>query len=283
MLLRLFSYSLIFKDQNCTVNIKYPFDPLLKHHVFIALGLGIWIFLFLYVTEPMDVNEFGDQEKLIYLPIYGVIAAACYLLFMPLQNLLYRKSGYDWRLKHELIFLICFVVLTMTFARLYYLFVIVADQPNPYSLWYHIKTIFLPALTVTLPIVIINRFAFGKYKEKKLEQQKIEIEGEGQYESVRLLPDDLICIQSADNYVEVFYRDGSELKKTLIRNKLSIISDTFPELLRTHRSFIINPFHFKQWKTDNGKHLLQLSHNIEVPISKTYLDKTKARLNFTTV
>ena len=65
------------------MNIKYPFDPLLKHHVFIAIGLGIWIFLFLYVTEPMDVNEFGEREKLIYLPIYGIIAAACYMLFLP--------------------------------------------------------------------------------------------------------------------------------------------------------------------------------------------------------
>ena len=264
------------------MNIKYPFDPQLKHHVFIAIGLGIWIFLFLYVTEPMDVNEFGDHEKLIYLPIYGIIASACYLLFMPLQNLLYKISGQDWRLKHELLFLGCFVIITMTFARLYYLLVIVADQPNPYSLWYHIKSIFLPALTVTLPIVIINRFAFGKYKEKKLHQQKIEIEGEGQYESLRLLPNDLICIQSADNYIEVFYLDGPKLKKTLIRNKLSVISKSFPELLQTHRSFVVNPFHFKSWQTEKGKHILELSQDIKVPISKTYLIEVKDRLNFTT-
>lgn len=264
------------------MNIKYPFDPLLKHHVFIALGLGIWIFLFLYVTEPMDVNEFGDREKLIYLPIYGIIAAVCYMLFMPLQYLLYRKSGYNWRLKHELLFLLCFVVVTMSFARIYYLLIIVADQPNPYSLWYHIKSIFLPALTVTLPIVIINRFALGKYKEKKLEQRKIEIEGEGQYEGLRLIPNDLICIKSADNYIEIFYLNGPSLKKTLIRNKLAYIANTFPELLRTHRSHIINPFHFKLWKTENGKHLLQLSHDIEVPISKTYLELVKTQLNFTT-
>lgn len=264
------------------MNIKFPFDPLIKHHILIAFGLGLWIFLFLYFTEPMDVNEFGDREKLIYLPVYGLIAAFCYLLFMPLQYYLYTLSHKDWRLKHEIIFLLSFVVLSMAFARLYYLLVIVVDEPNPYPLWYHIKAIFLPALTVTLPIVIIGRYAFGKYKEKKLEQQKITIEGDGNYESLRLMPNELICIQSADNYVEVFYMSGQDLKKTLIRNKLSKIEETFPEFLRTHRSYIVNPFHFQSWKTEKGKHFLSLTHNQIVPISKTYLDMVKDQLNFAT-
>ena len=133
-----------------------------------------------------------------------------------------------------------------------------------------------------LPIVIIGRFAFGKYKEKKLEEQKIEIQGEGNYESLRLQLHDLISIQSSDNYIEVFYLNGNSLKKTLIRNKLSVIDESFPELLRTHRSFIVNPFHFQSWKTEKGKHFLCLSHQLEVPISKTYLDLVKAELNFAT-
>lgn len=264
------------------MNNKYPFDPSFKNHIIIALGLALWIFLFLYFTEPMDVNEFNDTEKLIYLPLYGLIIAICYLCFMPLQNVLFKKSYSDWKLKHELIFLLSFIILSMTFARLFYLFAIVPGEPNPYSLWYHIKSIFLPALTVILPILIIGRFAFGKYKNKKLEEQKIEIQGEGNYESLRLLLNDLICIQSSDNYVEVFYLDGNVLKKSLIRNTLSKVADSFPELLRTHRSFIINPFHFKSWKTEKGKHFLSLAQDIEVPISKTYLEQVKTQLHSTT-
>lgn len=230
----------------------------------------------------MDVNEFGETEKLIYLPLYGLIAAICYLCFMPLQNLLFKKSGYNWRLRHEIIFLLSFVVLAITIARLFYLYVIVLGQPNPYTFWYHTTSVFLPAITVILPILIIGRFAFGKYKEKKLEEQKIEIQGEGNYESLRLQLNDLISIQSSDNYVEVFYLDGTTLKKSLIRNTLSNVSESFPGLLRTHRGFVINPFHFQSWKTEKGKHFLNLSQSIEVPISKTYLDSVKSELNFTT-
>jgi hypothetical protein len=264
------------------VQKKYPFDPSIKHHLIIALGLALWIFIFLYFKEPMDVNEFNDGEKLIYLPLYGLITAISYLCFIPFQNWLYKKYKLQWQRIHEFIFLLVFVVVSMIFTRLLYLYVIVYDEPNPYTLGYHFTSIFLPALTVILPILIIGRFAFGKYKDKKLEEQKIEIQGEGNYESLRLLLNDLICIQSSDNYVEVFYLDGNELKKSLIRNTLLIVADSFPELLRTHRGFIINPFHFKSWKTEKGKQFLQLSQSIEVPISKTYLKDVKAYLLSTT-
>lgn len=157
-----------------------------------------------------------------------------------------------------------------------------ANDRNPYDLWYMLKSIYLPAIITILPIIIIGRYGFGKYKHKKLEAQKIEIKGEGNYEGLRLLLNELISIQSSDNYIEVYYISGNALKKTLIRNKLSVIDEEFSELLRTHRSFLINPFHFQTWKTEKGKHNIILSHNIEVPISKTYLETVKATLNFAT-
>ncbi|WP_452220813.1 LytTR family DNA-binding domain-containing protein [Lacinutrix salivirga] len=264
------------------LNFHYPFDPKLKHHILIAIGIAIWIFMFLYFTEPLDVDELNNQEKLMYLPFYGLIGSLSYLMFIPLQQFLYHKSNGQWLLKHELIFLLCLSVISIILARCYYLYVVVAGQPNPYDLKYMLTSLLLPALAIILPIIIIGRFAFGKYYEKKLEDQKIEISGEGNFENLKLHLNDLICIQSSDNYIEVFYLSGSVLKKSLIRNKLSVIEDTFPELLRTHRSNIINPYHFQSWKTEKGKHLLTLSHTIEAPISKTYLEEVKRVLNFAT-
>lgn len=136
----------------------------------------------------------------------------------------------------------------------------------------------MPALSVILPILVIGRFAFGKYKNKKIEAQKIEIQGEGNNESLRLLLNDLISIQSSDNYVEVIYTNGNMLKKNLLRNKLSVIEAAFPELLRTHRSYIINPFHFKNWNSQKGKHILVLTYNVEIPVSKTYFNSVKDQL-----
>ena len=264
------------------LNKKYPFDPSIKHHIIIAFGLAIWIFVFLFFTEPLDVNEFYDDEKLIYLPLYGLMGAFCYLVFLPIQYLLFKKSDKNWYVKDEILFFTIFILLSIVIARAFYLYVVVFGEPNPYTLWYHLKTILIPAFLTILPIIIFGRFAFGKYKNKKLEAQKIEIKGEGNYEGLRLFLNDVICIQSSDNYVEVFYLSGNELKKSLIRNKLSVVADEIPDFLRTHRSYVINPYHFLQWKTEKGKLSVLLFHHIEVPVSRTYQNDVKSILNSTT-
>ncbi len=262
--------------------MNYPFDPKLKHHIIIGLLLAIWIFVFLYFTEPLDVDEFGDTEKLIYLPGYGIIGGISYLLFLPLQYKILPYKIKKWTIAKEIVFLLTYTIITLTFVRLYYLYVIMDGIPNPYTLGYMLKAILLPAAGTIIPIIIIARFAFGKYFEKQVEDQKIEIKGEGNFEGIRLHLNDLISIQSSDNYIEVLYLSGNELKKTLIRNKLSVIDETFDKLIRTHRSYLINPYHFQQWKTEKGKHFLILNHAIEIPISKTYLSSIKQRFNSTT-
>ena len=262
--------------------LKYPFDPSIKHHIIIGFGLSVWIFLFLYFTEPLDVNELDAIQKLIYLPIYGLICGACYSVFIPFQVFLFKKGKQFWSLSSELLFLFTFTIVSSTLARFYYLYIVVAGQPNPYTLDYYITDILFPAYTIILPILIFGRFAFGKYKEKKIEESKIEIKGVGTYEGLRLLFNDLICIQSSDNYIEVHYYSGKEVKKSLIRNKLSVIADEFPELLRTHRSYIINPYHFQQWKTEKGKLYIELSSSIFVLVSNTYKDEVKSILNSAT-
>jgi len=272
----------VFSIKTKKLNNKYPFDPSIKHHVIIALGLAIWIFVFLFFTEPFDVEVFTESEKLIFLPLYGLLGAFCYLFFLPIQHLLFIKNDKNWFVKTEILFFLIFIIIGIVATRLFYLYVIVPEEKFPHDLSYQLKTVIFPVFATILPIIIFGRFAFGKYKDKKIEEQKIEIQGEGNYESLRLQFNNLICIQSSNNYIEVYHLNGIDLKKTLIRNKLSVIDDSFPELLRTHRSFIINPFHFQSWKSKKGKYVLFLSHNVEVPISKTYLERVKKELNFTT-
>lgn len=73
------------------LNTKYPFDPSLKHHFIIGIGLVVWIFIFLYYTEPLDVSEFREDEKFLFLIGYGFIGGLCYTIFLPFQQYLYKK------------------------------------------------------------------------------------------------------------------------------------------------------------------------------------------------
>lgn len=264
------------------MNKDYPFDPSVKNHLLIAFGLAIWIFIFLYFTEPFDVNELMTNEKLLYLSGYGLLGGILYSISLPFQYWLYKKNKGVWTIGLELLFFAVFILITIVLVRLFYLQFVVNWHPNAHDLSYHITSIIIPALSTILPILVVGRFAFGKYHSKKRNQQKIDIKGEGNYEGLRLFLNEVVCIQSSDNYIEVFYLSGNEIKKSLIRNKLSVIADEFPELLRTHRSFLINPFHFVQWKTENSKLFTLLTHHIEVPVSRTYQTAVKELLNSTT-
>lgn len=260
----------------------YPFDPSIKNHLGLALGLALWIFAFLYFTEPLDVAELSNIEKLTYLPLYGIAGALAYLGMLPFQSWLHKKRKSEWRWRSEGMFFLVFILSGLLLSRSVYLYIIVLNEPNPYTLDYFITAIYLPAIAIILPIIFFGRWALGKYKTKKLEQQKIEIQGDGNYESLRVLLEHLLCIKSSDNYVEVSFLDHGSIKKQLIRTKLSSIAEAHPELLRTHRSFLVNPFHFQSWKTVDGKSGLQLSHDIFAPISKTYATAVKTALYSTT-
>lgn len=263
------------------MNKRYPFDPSIKHHFFIAGGLAIWVFVFLFFTEPLDVSQLNLNEKLTYLPLYGLFGSICYLICLPFQHWLYKKIG-QWPVWAELTFMFFVIVIGFVATRLVYYYLVVNSDPNAYTISYFATAIYLPAALTVFPIVAIGRWSFGKYKDKKLEDQKIEIKGTGNYESLRLQLNDLICIQSSDNYVEITYKEGSELKKQLIRNKLTDVESARPELVRTHRSFLINPYHFKQWRTGNRKVNVVLTSDIEVPVSKTFQPVVEQAVNSAT-
>ncbi|MAZ71613.1 MAG: transcriptional regulator [Flavobacteriaceae bacterium] len=253
----------------------YPLDPLLKHHILIALGLAIWIFLFLALTEPLDTDEFIGIEKLTFLPLYGLGGAIAYLLILPLQVFLYNRNTKKWMLWSELLFFFLMFLFGLVLLRTIYLYVVVPGAQNPYSLYYFFTAIYLPAIATIMPILAIGRWAFGRYVEKKLEDQKIEIEGEGTYEGLRLQLNDLVSVKADDNYIEVSFINNGALKKQLIRNKLSAVETAIPELVRTHRSHLINPNHFQQFKMESGKLNLILTAETLVPVSKTYATTIK--------
>jgi hypothetical protein len=261
---------------------RYPFHPVLKSHVLLSFALFIWIFIFLYLTEPLDVSELTSAEKLTYLPLYGIVGAISYLAMLPFQNWLLKKRKQIWFLVDELLFFTVFLVVGFILARSVYLYVIVYGEPNPYPIGYYFFNLYLPAISIVLPIILIGRWGMGKYHEKQLEDKKVEIKGEGNYEGLRLALNDIICIKSDDNYIEVSYVSGPVVKKQLIRGKLSQVETDIDALTRTHRSFLINPYHFLQWKSENGKTSIELTHSIFVPVSKTYTTALKSQLHFAT-
>ena len=89
--------------------------------------------------------------------------------------------------------------------------------------------------------------------------------------------ENLLYIESADNYIIIWYLNKGKLTKYMLRNTLKNMETLFADsnIFRCHRSFMVNFDQIKVIKREKNGVYLQLDiENIpDIPISKTYSDK----------
>ena len=240
---------------------SFPLNTSYKYHLIIALIISLWLVLFLILIAPFDIAELTFSARLEILPIYGLISFVVYMFLVPIQNWAFKYFK-KWTLLSEVLFIIIFNCIQIIFSYSYYKSSIVNGN---YNFQKFLLDIYLPIFFILLTIVVFSRWFLNKKIPNKIENS-IVLKGDNKLDVLQILQEDLICISSADNYVEVNYLLRGELHKKLLRNTLKGIQNDVPDLLKVHRSHLINPTHFKEW---NGSNSILLSE-MEIPVSKNY-------------
>lgn len=118
--------------------------------------------------------------------------------------------------------------------------------------------------------------------ETVLQKAYIQILDEKGEMRLSIRRENLVLIESADNYVCVYYINGDTTKKSMIRNTLSRVAEHLQgtRIVRCHRSYMINLDHAKILHRD--KEGVFIEHGFEgipnVPISRTYAENVRAWL-----
>ena len=105
-------------------------------------------------------------------------------------------------------------------------------------------------------------------------QDQFDLFSKNGKDKIQLSYNDLLYIQSADNYCQIFTIHQGKIKSQMMRNTLNNISKqiSLPTITRCHRSFIINLKHVKE-VTGNAQgytlHLETGQHSIPVARSKS--------------
>lgn len=240
---------------------KLPLNTSFKHHTIVALILSLWLVFFLVVIAPFDAGDLSFEIRLLILPFYGVISFLAYLLVIPFQNWLFRHFK-KWTILFEAAFIIVFNAIQIMASYGYYKTEIINGD---YNFQTFVLCVYLPIGLIILPIILFLRWFLNKKIPSKI-NNTITLKGENKLDVLKIVPEDLICISSADNYVEVSYLINGKLQKKLLRNTLKGMQNDVPNLLKVHRSYLINPDHFKEW---NGSSSIKLTE-LEVPVSKNY-------------
>jgi DNA-binding LytR/AlgR family response regulator len=150
------------------------------------------------------------------------------------------------------------------------------------------------ALVLLLPYITLW-FYFG-WEESKKKLETIEKESEEELDSIPeniLFTDDkgtlrlsvryqdLLYIESDDNYVTIHYVTGNQVKKFLIRNTLKKIEDELSDtpVTRCHRSYLVNFSRVKVMRRERDNIFLELDATgvDDLPVSKSYREKVAER------
>ncbi|MBO4875336.1 MAG: LytTR family transcriptional regulator [Bacteroidales bacterium] len=88
--------------------------------------------------------------------------------------------------------------------------------------------------------------------------------------------DSLLYIESADNYVNIYYSNKGKFSRFMLRSTLKSIEDTFSDcdLVRCHRSYVVNFNKVKILRKEKMGLFLDLDFDKapEIPVSKTYAE-----------
>nr|WP_321523159.1 LytTR family transcriptional regulator DNA-binding domain-containing protein [uncultured Macellibacteroides sp.] len=145
------------------------------------------------------------------------------------------------------------------------------------------------SLVLLLPYFILHLYFSYQEKEKMLrllEQTKADLSAQQSVFSfydekndfkLSVKRNNLLYLESADNYVCIWYLNKGILSKFMLRNSLKAIEETLSDthVLRCHRSFMVNFEQVKVIRREKDGIYLELGIDKvpDIPISKTYSEK----------
>lgn len=284
--------------------------------------IGCFVALFLIVFQPYGVSLWQTDHKFLKLIGFGFVSFICPLIFRLITSsiLKNKKPEENWMVWKEivaLILVICFIAL----GNLSYGNTIKISHFNIQELALAFAATFLLAIfPITANVVLkYNRFVALNQKDAELMEAKViefqhktEIEkpisdiresqknpdtpknlknlaneflilmAENDKDKIELKPEELLFIESADNYSNIVFYRNNKINKQLLRGSLKRIESqiTFPFIVRCHRSYIVNLKLINHIKGNAQGYRIdfKMDLNDTIPVSRNYSKSLFERL-----
>ncbi|MBN2521010.1 MAG: LytTR family transcriptional regulator DNA-binding domain-containing protein [Bacteroidales bacterium] len=280
-------------ETNNKLNLIYQ-GKSLKKELSHFTGISFGIFLFILFFQPFTLEKLDFNNRLLFIAGLGAIV----FLFMMLARIVIPWFIQKVSESNHAAILFPFIngFLILAFSSIAFAFYL--KYVGHVSITFHIM---FKIVMICLAPPLILRFydVFNELKQqiellsidrKKLQNQikefeeintesTIEFISENSAEKLELLLSDVVMIKSADNYVEIIFKDDDDFKKKLIRNTLKNIEQQikqYSNFIRCHRTCIINIDYVENLdRKFNNYWLVIKEYNEEIPVSRQYLLQVK--------
>jgi DNA-binding LytR/AlgR family response regulator len=273
------------------------FVRLMNREIKILAGITIGVFLFILFFQPFPLEKFDFNNGLLFITGFaGIVFIFMFLtrIIIPLIIRRNDREGDETTMNSYLEGLILLVLSSVAFA--FYLRYVGSVHTTFFIVFKEVLICFGPPVVLKIYDVIkglrnqneslvSERKAIQKQIEKYEEEnlnKTVEFISDTSSENLSLLIAEVVFIQSADNYVEIAYMEGDNLKKSLIRNTLKNIElqiKPYSNFIRCHRTCIVNMRYIEKLNQNYGSHTLTIrGYPEKIPVSRQYLLKLKEAL-----
>jgi hypothetical protein len=270
-------------------NKPYPFNDDLKYNSKIIFFTSLGIFVFLFLFQPFDIGTLPTRQKYYLMTGFAVItflALSLHLLIIP--SLFSKKfSSSEWSIKKEILWnlWILFTILTGYFFLTKFL----------ETMKFGFSMVIMLVLTAVIPLsvlIIVNHNRMLRYhlkvadelnkklKESKSVQEKIVyFDSDYQKDSLAIKVNSLLLIRSANNYIEIFWKENNKINSQMVRCSMVNAEEILKEhkfIFKCHRSYIINITHIDRIEGNSQEYKLFFeSISFPIPVSKNLVTKLK--------
>lgn len=270
---------------------------LVKPDIKIFLWVSLGIFLFILFFQPFSLDAFDFNNRL--LVVAGLGAIAFILMMLTRSFFPYVESSQSQPMQPQSVPGLYSSIILLALGSVAFAFYLRYVGHVEITFFVMFKVIFI-CLVPPVALRLCDAFreirhenqklrSFADRKERKENSlhigetpESVVFTSDNNAENLNLPTSDVVFIKSADNYVELAYRDGDHVKTQLLRNTLKKIEEQlkpYPDFIRCHRICIVNIRHIDHLENKNQTYWLTLSdYDEQIPVSRQYLLKVKESL-----
>lgn len=264
------------------LNQEIPLFTSWKTKVLLIGFLALFTLAFLLIYAPFNMNQWDEASYLTYITIGAGVLLFSHFILLPILG--YKKVKlYGFVLLCLLEVLLISILIDFFLSPTFPTF---QEEVEEY-----LSTLRYVALIIIVPYMILafylwfsprSSILFTREQSNETAPQKnksnslLTISGENDKIILAINYRQLLYIKSAGNYVELHYLKGEKPTMELIRMSLKELEGkiTDSNIVRTHRSYIINIQHISSYKKTRKGYTILVHYYPEehLPVSSGYKD-----------
>lgn len=279
--------------------LQRPFPPagFCSRSFFNYFLVGVFVTLFLLIFQPFDINLWRTSHKTAKLLGFGLLSFLVPTTYSATLSILRPRALADetWTIGREILS-ITVVVALIAVANLFYSYWL----GIMYITWTNflnavISVVLLGLFPITFLVLTRYEILFRKNSRRAEEVNRtLEIiphrvknhsalvfTADNGRDRIEMEADNLLYISSADNYSNIVFQDGGQIKRSLLRSSLTRLEQqvSHPRIRRCHRAWIVNLDQvIKTEGNAAGYRLTVTGESQTIPVSRNFVVEILAAL-----